>query len=68
MKESYKISDDLYIATSVATKILDVTDLTLRRWVAAKRMPAPIRISGRNYYSRRLIDEYLARLVNETCT
>lgn len=65
MKDTYKIGGDYYDTTNVTTKYLDITALTLKRWVAKKVVPEPIKISGRYYYNRRLIDEALSRLVME---
>jgi hypothetical protein len=43
---------------------LHIKELTMRRLVAANKLPRPVRIGISRYYEKQLVDEYLLRQVN----
>lgn len=45
---------------------LHIKELTMRRLVAANKLPKPVRIGVQRYYDKNLVDEFLLRQVTQS--
>ncbi len=49
-----------------AAHYADLTEAGLEREVAAGRLPPPVKLDGKDHWSRVALDEYLARIAGES--
>jgi predicted DNA-binding transcriptional regulator AlpA len=60
MSEQVPTLDDL-LPYAEGRRLFGVTAMTLWRWRRKQGMPAPIKIGNRLYFSRRKLEEWLAK-------
>lgn len=58
--ENHHELPELLTAKLVCQQVVPVSTMSLWRWVRDGRFPAPVKMSGRNYWRRDEIDAWLA--------
>ena len=58
MKTTVVLGGELFDDAAYWLRTLDITALTLYRWTK-KGLPKPIRLGNKNFYNRKLVQQYL---------
>jgi predicted DNA-binding transcriptional regulator AlpA len=59
MHETLKIRGQIFLSGATLEEVLGISTITRYRWVKANRLPHPLRIGNRLFFSKREVEDHL---------
>ena len=59
MKDTLILANEIYDDSELVRDTLGITKITQSRWVKAGRLPRPLKLGNKLYFSRKEVEHYL---------
>jgi predicted site-specific integrase-resolvase len=59
MKDTLILANEVYDDSQIVRDALDITKITMSRWIKAGRLPKPLRLGNKNYFNRKEVEQFL---------